>query len=462
MVISEQARTAATVLEDGAFQELRTRLCGELVLPQDPAYETVRRIFNAMIDRRPAAIARCADTDDVVAALGFARRHGLLISVRGGGHGVAGQSVCDDGLVIDLSTMKGIDVDPVRRVATAQPGLRLGEFVTATERYGLVSPTGTASDTGLAGLTLGAGFGWLSGRYGMAIDNLVGAEVVTADGRVLRASADEHPDLFWALRGGSGNFGIVTSFEFQLHPVPQVLGGLLLHPFARAAEVLRYYREVAAAAPDELTLYAGIMTLPDGNQAVAIAACWCGAVDEGERVLAPIRAFGPPVADTIQPMPYSTMNTLLDDAVPPGLLRHYWRWNSLRELSDGAIEAIVEHAARFPSPRSIILILHLHGAARRVAPTATAFPHRDSPHGLVMLSIWDDPAEDEPNIRWARELAAATRPFATGGVYVNDVWEEKSVAAFGVNYDRLVQIKQRYDPTNLFRHNTNIAPAADA
>ena len=462
MVISEQTRAVASVLDDGAVQELRTRLRGELVLPQDPDYDDARRIFNAMIDRRPAAIARCADTNDVVAALGFARDHGLPLTVRGGGHGVAGHSVCDDGLMIDLSTMTGIDVDPVRRVATAQAGLRLGEFVTATERFGLVSPTGTVSDTGLAGLTLGAGFGWLNGRYGLAIDNLVGAEVVTADGRVLNASAEEHPDLFWALRGGSGNFGVVTAFKLALHPVPQVLGGLLIHPFPRAGEVLRFYREAAATAPDELTLYAALLTGPDGHQVVAIGACWCGAVDEGERVLAPIRAFGPPVADTIQPMPYSTMNTTFDAAVPPGQ-RHYWKANLLRELSDDAIEAIDEHAARVPSPRTAVLIEQFHGAARRVAPTATAFPHRDAPFGLVLLAIWDDPAEDEPNIRWTRELAAATRPFATGGAYVNAASsDEKPRAGYGVNYDRLVQIKQRYDPTNLFRHNMNIAPAADA
>ncbi len=457
--MSEHAPASAS--DRAALVDLRARLHGALVLSEDPEYDEVRRIFNAMIDRRPVAIARCADTADVVATVGFARDRGLPLTVRGGGHNVAGHAVADGALMVDLSPMKGIAVDVERRVATAGPGLRLGEFVVATERYGLVSPTGTVSDTGLAGLTLGAGYGYLNGRYGLAVDNLVGAEVVTADGRVLRASDDEHPDLFWALRGGSGNFGVVTAFELNLYPVPQVLGGMLIHPFPRAVEVLRFYQEVADAAPDELTIYAALVTGPDGHQAVAIVPCWCGPIEEGERVLAPIRAFGPPLADLIRPMPYSTMNSLVDAAIGPGM-RHYWKQNLLRELSDGAIEAIVDHVARVPSPRSVVLIDQVHGAARRVAPTATAFPHRDAPHGLVMLSMWDDPAADETNIRWTRELAAATRPFATGGAYVNEAWDEKSGAAFGVNYERLVAIKNRYDPTNLFRHNTNIAPTADA
>jgi FAD/FMN-containing dehydrogenase len=448
---------SAPNLSADVFNDVRTRLHGTLVLPDDPDYDEVRRIYNAMIDRRPAAIARCLDTTDVVTAVAFARQQHLSVSVRGGGHGVAGHCVCDDGLMIDLSLMKGIEIDVDRRVATAQPGLRLGEFVVATEQFGLVSPTGTVSDTGLAGLTLGAGYGYLNGMYGLAVDNLVGAEVVTADGQVLHASADEHPDLFWALRGGSGNFGIVTSFELMLHPVTRVLGGMLLYPFPRAAEVLRYYRDVAAAAPDELTIYAALVTGPDGRQVVGMVPCWCGPLAEGEQVLAPMRAFGPPIADVIQPMPYSAMNTVVDAATPSGL-RHYWKQNLLRELSDEAIETIVAHVARVPSPRTVVLIDHVHGAAHRVAPTATAFPHRDAAHGLVMLSMWDDSAEDAVNIAWTRELAAATRPFATGGAYVNEAWDEKPGAAFGVNYDRLVTIKTRYDPTNLFRANTNITP----
>ncbi len=461
MTISQAEPALAASRDGGVYEALRARLHGSLTLPGDPGYDERRRVFNAMIDRRPAAIAHCADTDDVVTVVNVGRQNGIPLSVRGGGHGVSGHCVVDDGLMIDLTPMKGIEVDVDRRVATAQPGLRLGEFVLATERFGLVSPTGTVSDTGLAGLTLGAGFGYLNGRFGLAIDNLVGAEVVTADGNVLHASADEHPDLFWALRGGSGNFGVVTAFELRLHPLPQVLGGMLIHPFPRAAEVLRFYRDAAAAAPDDLTLYAALLTAPDGNQAVGIVACWCGEMGEGERVLAPIRAFGPPIADMIQPMPYSTMNTLTDAAIPPGA-RHYWKQNLLRELTDDAIDTIIDHVGQVPSPRTVVLIDHVHGAASQVASEATAFPHRDTPHGLVMLSMWDDPADDQTNIGWTRSLAAATRPFATGGAYVNESWDEKPRAAFGANYDRLVQVKNRYDPANLFRHNTNISPTGEA
>lgn len=375
------------ITEKGSsVQEFVGGFHGEVILPENDGYDEVRKVFNGMIDCRPALIARCVDTQDVVRCVRFAREHDVLVSVRGGGHSVAGYGVCDEGLVIDLSLMKGVEIDTQNQVAKAEPGLRLGEFIVETEKHGLVSPTGTVSDTGLAGLTLGGGYGWLSGKYGMALDNLLAAEVVTADGQVLRASADEHPDLYWALRGGSGNFGIVTSFELKLYPVTQVLGGMVIHPFERAGEVLRFYREVAASAPDELTIYAAVVTTPDGNQAVAIALCYCGPIEDGERIIAPIRAFGPPIADLIHPMKYSEMNTLLDAANPPGL-QNYWKWNGLRELSDDAINAIVEHAARVPSKRTVILIDQLHGAASRVAPSATAFAHRNAPHGLVVLSM---------------------------------------------------------------------------
>lgn len=442
-----------------SLQEFVEGFHGEVILPENNGYDEVRKVFNGMIDCRPALIARCVDTQDVVRCVRFAREHDVLVSVRGGGHSVAGYGVCDGGLVIDLSPMKGVEIDTQNQVAKAEPGLRLGEFIVETEKHGLVSPTGTVSDTGLAGLTLGGGYGWLSGKYGMALDNLLAAEVVTADGQVLRAGADEHPDLYWALRGGSGNFGIVTSFELKLYPVTQVLGGMVIHPFERAGEVLRFYREVAASAPDELTIYAAVVTAPDGNQAIAIALCYCGPIEDGERIIAPIRAFGPPMADSIHPMKYSEMNTLLDAANPPGL-QNYWKWNGLRELSDDAINAIVEHAARVPSKRTVILIDQLHGAASRVAPSATAFAHRNAPHGLVVLSMWEDPVDAEINIAWTRALSAATEPFATGGIYVNGADSDtRASAAYGANYDRLVEIKTTYDPTNFFHHNQNIAPA---
>ena len=461
MVTFEQGGVQAPVVDSLLWEGLRSRMRGDLVLPGSPTYDEARKVFNGMIDRRPAAIAQCVDTDDVVAAVNFAREHGLPLAVRGGGHGVAGHSVVDEGLIIDFSAMKGVSVDVDHRVATVEAGARLGEFVTETERYGLVSPTGTASDTGVAGLTLGAGFGWLAGKFGLAVDNLVGAEVVTADGAVLHASEIEHLDLFWAFRGGSGNFGVVTRFELKLHPLTQVIGGMILHPFPHAGDVLRFYRDVAATAPDELVMYAAILTLPDGPQAVAIICCWSGEEAEGLEVLAPIRVFGTPFADTIQPMPYSAMNSLIDQAVPPGF-RYYWKESMLRELADGTIDTIVEYASRIISPRTALLIDQVHGAAHRIESSATAFPHRDSPHALVMLSGWEDPADDDANIAWTRELAAAIKPWATGGVYVNEAWDVSPHAAYGANYERLAQVKARYDPANLFRHNANIAPARES
>lgn len=459
MIMSEQQRSVAPTLGEATIQDLRNSLRGEIILPNDERYDDARKIFNAMIDRRPTVIVCVASTSDIVTAVQFARSHNLPLAVRSGGHGVAGHSVCDGGLVIDLGLMKGIDVDPVKQVVRAQAGLRLGEFITGIERFGFVSPTGTVSDTGLGGLTLGGGYGWLSGKYGMAVDNVLGAEIVTADGRVLRTSIDEHPDLLWAIRGGSGNFGVVSSFDLKLYPVTEVLGGMVLHPFNRAGEVLRFYRDFAASAPEDLTVYAALVTTPDGFQAVAIALCYCGDLVEGERVIAPVRKFGPPIMDMIQPMSYSEMNTLLDKGNPSGLL-NYWKHHPLRTLDDEVIDTIIEHAARVPSPRSVILIEQLHGAATRTNPTATAFCHRNAPHTLVAISMWDDPADSEKNISWTRELAMATEQYATGGTYVNAVngGEERARAAYGVNYDRLVEIKTKYDPTNFFSMNSNIRP----
>ena len=319
---------------------------------------------------------------------------------------MAGHAVVDSALMIDCSLMKGIAVDPGPRVAVAQSGLRLGEFIEATERYGLVSPTGTNADTGIAGLTLGGGYGWLNGRFGMAVDNLLGAEVVTADGRVLHASEAEHRDLYWALRGGSGNFGIVTNFELRRHPLARVLGGLLVYPFAQARAVLDRYREAAATAPDELTIYAALITLPTGEPGVALVACWSGSLTEGEAALAAPRAWGAPLVDTIQPLSYAAMNTLLGAASPPGM-RHYWKQSLLREVNEDLIEILLDLARSKPSPLSAIVVDHVHGAARRVAPEATAFPHRNAPHGLIVLGIWERPEEDAVNIAWTRELAAA-------------------------------------------------------
>jgi FAD/FMN-containing dehydrogenase len=385
MVIAEQAQRKP-VFGASTLQDLRDSLKGNLILPGDDGYDEARTVFNGMIDRKPSLIVQPLDTEDVVAAVDFGRSHDLLVSIKGGGHSAPGHGVCHNGLVIDLSLMKGVEVDVERRVAKAQPGLRLGEFITETEKYGLVSPTGTVSDTGLAGLTLGGGYGWLAGKYGMAVDNLVGAEVVTADGRVLHVSEDEHTDLFWALRGGSGNFGVVTSFELKLYPVTQLLGGMLIYPFPMAREVLRLHREMTANAPDELTAYAALITAPDGNQAIAVALAYCGDLEAGEKLIAPYREIGP-VVDMVRPLPYSEMNTLLDAANPPGM-QNYWKWQGLKHLEDDAINTILEYAAKVPSPRSVILIDQLHGAAARVDPGATAFAHRDAPHGLVIISMF--------------------------------------------------------------------------
>lgn len=461
MSLSATGTESAYSSDNTPYSGLRQQLHGTLILPDDAGYDEARAVFNAMIDRRPAAIAMCADTADVVASVACARQGEIPFSVRGGGHSVAGESIVDGGLVIDLSSMKRIQVDPENRVARAQAGLRLGEFIEATERHGLVSPTGTVSDTGLAGLTLGGGFGWLCGRYGMAVDNVIGAEVVLADGSIVHASDSDHEDLFWAIRGGSGNFGVVTEFEMKLHPLTQVLGGMLIHPVDRAPEVLRYYRDLVPTLPDELTIYTALLTAPDGHKVIAMVACWSGDQAEGERVLAPIRAFGPPLADTIQPMSYSAMNRLLDEGLAPGQ-RNYWKQSYFRDLDDRFIETAIEFALKAPSPYSVILVDELHGAASRVSSTATAFPHREARFGIVMLAVWKDPAEDDANVAWTRELAAAARPFGTGGVYVNEAVGEKSRSAFGQNYDRLAEIKARYDPDNLFRHNTNIPPAGSA
>jgi len=434
---------------------------GELLGTTDPGYEEARGVWNAMIDRRPAVVARCTGAADVIAAVNYAREHELRVAVRGGAHNVAGLATCDDGVVIDLAPMKGIRVDAAARTVHAQAGLRWGEFDHETQAFGLATTGGTVGDTGIAGLTVGGGFGWLSGKYGMTIDNLLAADVVTADGSLVKASADENPDLFWGIRGGSGNFGVVTSFEFQLHPVgPMITGGAVFHPLPRAAEVLSFYREFMASAPDELTAYAGLLTGP-GGPVVAIAAAHCGAPDEAEQALRPLKEFGPPVQDLVGPIPYVVQQTLFDEAMPPRL-HNYWKSDFLTGLTEDVIELAADYYARVPSQRSVALIVPINGVASRVPVTETAFPHR----GGVMIgiySLWDDPARTDENVAWARGFWDAIQPFASGGVYVNelavDEGEDRVRLAFGPNYDRLTQVKAKYDPTNLFRLNANIKPA---
>jgi len=450
-------------LDHQTIQQFRDAHRGDVIVPDDARYDQARRVWNAMIDRRPALIARPRTAVDVIACVNFAREHGLPVAVRGGAHGIAGRGTCDDGLVVDFCEMKGIRVDPAARTARAEPGVKWGEFDRETQAFGLATTGGTVGDTGVAGLTLGGGFGWLEGRFGMTVDNLLSADVVLASGDLVRANEIEHADLFWALRGGGGNFGIVTSFEYRLHEVgPTIVGGLLLHPFARAGEVLRFYAGFMRTAPDELVAAAVLLTAPDGTRACGIAAAYVGDVREGERVVAPLKAFGTPVMDIIGPLPYVVQQSLIEPAMPPNLL-NYWKAEFVDDLSDGVIDTTVEAFSRVPSPVSSLLFFPIRGAASRVAPDATSFPHRGGYH-VGIYSLWHDPAHNAANIQWVRDTWSAVRPFASGGVYVNELGEDEGAdrvrVAYGANFERLQRVKARYDPRNLFCLNANIAPAA--
>lgn len=451
-----------TVVPALDYGPLKERFRGQLLAPEDDGYESGRRVWNAMIDRHPALIARCVGAADVTAAVDFARERELVVSVRGGGHSVAGTAVCDGGLMIDLSPMKSVRVDPAGRTARAEPGVLWGEFDRETQAFGLATPGGAVSTTGIAGLTLGGGQSWLTGKYGLTLDNLLSADVVTADGKLLHASQTEHEDLFWALRGAGANFGVVTSFEYRVHPVTVVLGGMVVHPLDRAGDVLRFYREFAAAQPDELTTYAGFITTPEGDKVVALIACYAGAPDQGERVIAPLRRFGSPVADTIGPTTYLAMQSLLGPGFPSGRL-NYWRSGLANEISDTAIETIVEYVTRVPSPFTATVFANTHGAFSRVAKGDTAYWHRDQQYDLVIISSWTEPAASERNVRWTREFSDAIKPQLSRGVYVNDLGDEgdqRIKDAYGGNYDRLLTLKRKYDPSNFFRMNQNIDPTA--
>jgi len=443
---------------------LRRSVRGDVVLPGDVAYDQARKVWNGMVDRHPAAVVYCDGSDDVIAAVNFARSQSLLVAVRAGGHNIGGASVCDGGLVIDLSRMKQIEIDPVRRTARAQAGLNLGEFDAATQAHGLATTMGVNADTGIAGLTLGGGFGKLGRKHGLSCDNLVSAEIVTADGRLLRASAAEHPDLFWAIRGGGGNFGIVTNFEYRLFPVgPILLAGSVLHPYDRARDAMRFYHAFAKAAPDELSLDAALVTMLSGERALSISACYVGPIDEGERVVKPLRAYGAPIQDQIAPRPYVEIQAAGDPLFPRGR-RYYWKAQFLRELSDAAIDTLLASYAT-AAAESLLVLQHVGGAIARIPVNATPYANRDALYDCFPISIWDDPAEDAARIRWARELWEAMRPFSTGGVYANNLGEEgteRIEAAYGENFARLVALKTKYDPTNFFRSNQNITPTAGA
>jgi FAD binding domain/Berberine and berberine like len=453
---------ASKPIEEGAVREFAAGLRGEIVRPEEDGYDAARAVFNGMIDKRPALIVRCAGTSDVIRGVDFAHAHDLLLAVRSGGHNVAGKAVCDGSLMLDLSPMKGMRVDPARRRARAQSGLTLGEFDHETQAFGLATPLGVVSMTGIAGLTLGGGLGWLNGKHGLACDNLLSADVVTADGRLLTASEEENEDLFWGIRGGGGNFGVVTSFEYRLHPVGPVLAGGLRYPAAKARDVLRFYHEFASGCPDELSTSALLGRAPDGSLVAGITVCYCGAIEEGERVLRPLRAFGSPLEDGIRPMAYTALQSAPDEGFPPGQ-QHYWKSSNLEHLSDEAIEVMVWLVKEMPSPSSGVGLQQMHGAASRVDPAATAFPHRDEHYDLLILSQWANPADSEENVRWTRELFEAMQPFVGKGVYVSNLGEEEGdrvKEAYGEHYERLVALKDRYNPTNLFRLNQNVKPTA--
>jgi FAD/FMN-containing dehydrogenase len=447
-------------------------LRGKLALPGEAGYDEARTVWNAMIDRRPGAVVRCAGAADVVRAVAFARDHDLVLSVRAGGHNIAGKAVGDGALLLDLTPMKSVRIDPARRIAWVEPGVTLGEFDNEAQAYGLATPLGINSTTGVAGLTLGGGFGWISRKYGMSIDNLLSVDIVTADGALRRASEAENADLFWAVRGGGGNFGVVTSFEFRLHPVgPEVLSGLIFHPQEQARELLPRYRRIVAEAPDDLTCWVVLRKAPPlpflpetvhGTDVMIFAACYAGDMAEGEKAVAPLRALGAPIADVIGPHPFTGWQAAFDPLLTPGA-RNYWKSHDFTELSEAATEVILDHAGRLPTPECEIFIGHLGGAVNRVAADATAYPHRDADFIMNVHTRWQDPAQDRDCVRWARDLFDAAKPFATGGVYVNFLGEDEAdrlPGAYGANLARLSAIKAKYDPANLFRVNQNIAPKA--
>jgi len=438
---------------------------GELLRPEDAEYDQVRRIHNGMIDKRPALIARCIGVADVVAAVNLARDHGFELSVRGGGHNGAGKAVTEGGVMVDLSLMKGVYVDPARRTARAQGGLTWAELNRETQLHGLAVTGGVISTTGIAGLTLGGGLGWIMGKHGLAVDNLLSAEVVTAEGNVLTASAGENEDLFWGLRGGGGNFGVVTSFEYKLHPVgPIITGGLVVHPFEAAGEVLRFYRGFTAEAPDDLTVFAGLVHAPDGSgmKVCGLVLCHVGTLEQAEKDLQPLLAFGSPLDVQVGPMPYSAVNSMLDESFPKGAL-YYWKSSFLRELSDAAIDTLVAQFTACPSPMTAIVVEHFHGEVTRIPADSTAAPLRDKAYNVVIPSVWTDPAATDANVAWARGTYAALEPFRAERRYVNylgedDTGDDPVRAAYGPHYDRLAELKRKYDPDNLFRLNANIKP----
>jgi FAD/FMN-containing dehydrogenase len=461
-----------TQISAEALEGFRGGLRGHLCLPGDAGYDEARTIWNAMIDRHPAAIVRAASAADVMRTVRLASEHALLLAVRGGGHNIAGNAACEGGLMLDLSLMRSIRVDPAARTARVEPGARLADVDRETQAFGLATPTGINSTTGISGLTLGGGFGWLSRKLGLTIDNLLSADVVTSKGELLRASASANSDLFWAIRGGGGNFGVVTSFEYQLHPVgPQVIAGLIVHPFAQAEEVLAGYRKAVAQAPDEMCCWVVMRKAPPlpflapevhGKEVVVLALCYSGDPASADKAIAPFKTIGNPIAVAIGEQPFAGWQTAFDPLLTPGE-RNYWKSHDFVELQDGLVGVMLDAVRTLPSPACEIFIAQLGGAINRVAADATAYPHRNVEFIMNVHVRWSDKSDDAKCIAWGRQVYDATAPFATGGVYVNFMPEDESQrvrsGAYGPNFARLAQLKAKYDPTNLFRLNQNVAPA---
>lgn len=454
-----------------AIHEFRSQFEGTVLVPGDAAYDEARTIWNAMIDRKPSVIARCRSEADAIRSVTFARENQMPLSIRGGGHNIAGHAICDDGLTIDLSGMHGVSVDATARRARVQPGARLADMDAATQAHGLATPLGINSTTGVAGLTLGGGFGWLTRKYGLTVDNLRSARVVTAEGQPLQASAVEHPELFWALRGGGGNFGVVTQFEFDLHPVgPEVFSGLIVFSLEDAGTVLRKYREFVTSVPDELSVWVVLRQAPPlpflppevhGRHICVLAICHLGSEAEGRELIRPLEGFAGVLGKQVGMQPFVAWQQTFDPLLTPGS-RNYWKTHNFAELKDGVFDVMVSYARKSPSPQCEIFIGQLGGQAARVAPDATAYGNRDANFVMNVHGRWNTPAEDKAGVAWAREFFDASAPFATGGAYVNFLTAEEGArvqSAFGPNYPRLARVKKQYDPQNVFRHNQNIRPA---
>jgi FAD/FMN-containing dehydrogenase len=453
---------AISTIDGELLDALAARVSGTVLLPGEDGYDDARRVHNGLIDRRPALIVRCQGAADIADAIGIARSSGLEISVRGGGHNVAGRAVSDGGVMIDLSPMKGIHVDPAARTVRAQGGVVWSELNREAHAHGLAVTGGAISSTGIAGYTLGGGLGWLMAKHGLGADNLIGVELVTADGETLNVDDESHPDLMWALRGGGGNFGVAASLAYRLHPLSMVTGGLIAHPIDAGPEMLRFYRDAVADCPDDLTVFAGLVHAPDGSgvKLAAMVVFHTGSPEEAERDLAPFKSWGTPLVVEVGPMPYPVMNTLLDGAYPKGAL-NYWLSSFTTGLSDELISAMAERFSSVPSPMSVILLEHFHGAVTRIEPTATAVPHRNEGWNLLLPSEWLDPADTEANIAWAKDTFAALSEHFSGGRWLNYLGDDQDDAirsAYGPNYDRLVEVKRRYDPDNVFHLNHNIVP----